>query len=141
MALSISIGDFVATAKLISSIVSSLRRSAKAPAEYQELERELFGLEKALKEIEHLELHSTLQPAANAIKCAALNCQHVLEEFNSKLSAYAEAFSLDRPRSRLETMNRKLRWDFSMKDEVTKLRMYIAAHVGSLNIRLLTLGL
>jgi hypothetical protein len=37
--------------------------------------------------------------------------------------------------------NQKLRWGFTMADEVRNLRAYVAAHVGSLNMRLLTEGL
>ena len=95
MTVSISIGDFIELSKLIIGIVSTLRRSASAPTEYQELERELSGLQKALQEIEHLEVHALHQPTANAIKCAALNCQIVLEEFNSKLSKYERPFGHD----------------------------------------------
>lgn len=141
MAVSISVGDFIAIAQLISGIVSTLKRSASAPTEYQELVRELSELQKALHEIEHLEVHASHQPAANAIKCAALNCQTVLEEFNSKLSKYEGPFSHDNASARFKAVGKKLRWEFRMTDEVTKLRVYIAAHVGSLNMRLLTLAL
>lgn len=141
MAVSISIGDFIDVAKLITRIVSTLKRSASAPVEYQELERELFGLQKALHEIEHLEVHSSHQPAANAIKCAALNCQNVLKDFDSKLLKYEGSFNHDSASARFKALGKNLRWEFRMTDEVAKLRIYIAAHVGSLNMRLLTLGL
>ncbi|KAL9111825.1 MAG: hypothetical protein Q9227_003884 [Pyrenula ochraceoflavens] len=141
MAIGISIGDFIATAKLISSIVSSLKRSANAPSQYRELERELFGLQKALNEVEHLQVEPSHQSTANAIKCAALGCQHVLEEFDSKLSRYETSLGNENASGRFKTVGKKLRWGFGMSEDVTKLRVYIAAHVGSLNMRLLTLGL
>jgi hypothetical protein len=36
---------------------------------------------------------------------------------------------------------RKVQWNFCMPDEVQRLRAYLAAHTGSLNMRLATLGL
>ena len=141
MAVSISIGDFIAISKIIGSIASALRDSARAPAEFQEIERELTDLQKTLNRIEHLEVPASHQPAANAIKCAALSCQTILEEFNAKLSKYRTSFNNDGPTARLKAAGKKLQWEFQMKDEVMKLRVYIAAHVGSLNLSLLTLGL
>ena len=143
MALSVSVGDFIAVAKVIKTIISSLKQSTRAPNEYQELERELFGLQMALYEIEHLEVHPSRQPAANAIKCAALSCKHVLVEFESKLSKYKEPLGHDRALARFNfnSVSKKLQWEFQIANEVSKLRVYIAAHVGSLNMRLLTLGL
>lgn len=141
MAVGFSVGDFIAVAKLICSIASTLKRSANAPTEYQELERELFGLQKALNEIETLQVEPSRQPAANAIKCAALSCHHVLEEFRSKLSKYDVPFRDHGAPRRFKAVGKKLRWGLGMAEEVTKLRVYIAAHVGSLNMRLLTFGL
>ena len=141
MPVSLSIGDFIAVTKLICDIISTLRRSASAHTECQELQRELSELQKALHDIEYLEVHDSHQPAAKAIKCAALSCQHVLEEFNTKLSKYKKPFGRDSASGRFKAVGKKLQWEFRMTDEVTKLRVYIAAHVGSLNMRLLTLGL
>ena len=142
MVVGFSVGDFIAVAKLIDSIVSILKRSANAPSEYLGLERELSDLQKALNGIECLHVDQSQQAAANALKCAALNCQHALEEFYSKLTEYQSSFGNGSDTSRrFKVMGKKLQWGLSMAEEVTKLRVYIAAHVGSLNMRLLTLGL
>lgn len=141
MAISISVGDLIAVAKLIKGIVSSLGKSTHAASEYRELERELFGLQRALHEIEHLAVLPSRQAAANAIKCAALSCQLILEEFSAKLSKYERDLGHNKPAAYLNAVSRKLQWELQMKDEVVKLRIYIAAHVGSLNMRLLTFGL
>src|SRR6266536_1592084 len=123
MPFSISIGDFIATAKLINDIVSSLKRTGGAASKYQELERELFGLQRALNEIEHLRVPASQQPAANAIKCAALNCQYVLEEFESKLSKYERNLGCRSVQGKIKAVGKKLQWGLGMTTEVTKLRV------------------
>ncbi|KAL9114878.1 MAG: hypothetical protein Q9227_001121 [Pyrenula ochraceoflavens] len=108
MSFGFGVGDFVATAKLISGIVSILKRSANAPTEYKELEQELFGLQNALSEIQHLQVEASRQSAVNAIKCAALNCQYVLEQFHAKLSKY-DIFDHEKAAGRLKAASKKLR--------------------------------
>ncbi|PQE09528.1 Ankyrin repeat-containing protein [Rutstroemia sp. NJR-2017a BBW] len=124
MSFGFSIGDFIAGATLIKEIISALRGTAKL--EYRELELELHGLKRALDELEHLQPGPGQEVAVNSVKAAALMCRYPLEEFQANLN---------------RKVARKVQWNISMLDEVQKLRAYIAAHVGSLNMRLLTLGL
>ena len=143
MSFGISIGDFIAVGRLIQDIVSSLRASSKS--EYRELILELHGLQRALHEIEHLKCHPSQEPAVNGIKVAALMCQYPLDEFASKLKRF-ESLGLGKAEhaSRLDKvkmLGTKLKWGFCMEEEVMKVRAYLVAHVGSLNMRLITQGL
>lgn len=141
MSFGFSVGDFLAGATLTKDMITALRGSAKL--EYRELELELYGLQRALAELEHLKPRPDQEVAVNAVKAAALMCRYPLEEFQAKLKRY-HLFSKregHRKRDVAERGMREVQWTLSMPDETMKLRAYIAAHVGSLNMRLLTLGL
>lgn len=138
MSFGFAVGDFIAAGKLIKDIVAILRTSART--EYQELMLELDSLQRALHHVEHLRASLDSQISVQSIKVAALMCTHVLDEFAGKLKKFEGlADRSDRTRLRLWTL--KLRWGFTMAEEVRNVRAYIAAHVGSLNMRLLTEGL
>lgn len=141
MSFGFSAGDFITIATLIKNIVSAL--STSSTAEYHELLLELHGLQRALNEIEHLNGPPSQELAINAVKVAALICQYPLTDFASKLKKYE---GLDQniktnDESRVKTWRLKLQWGFTMEEEVQKLRAYLMAHVGSLNMRLTTLNL
>jgi len=144
MSFGFSVGDFIAGAVLITEIVEALQGSAIF--EYHELELELHGLKRALHEIEHLSSPPGHEAAVNGIKAAALMCQYPLEEFKKTLAKYHSlGVTTDSEQNakfaRVKSWGRKAQWSVSMEKEVQKLRAYIAAHVGSLNMRLATLGL
>lgn len=143
MSFGFSVGDFLTAASLIRDIVSSLRNSSTSS--HHELVLELHGLQRALHEIEHLQCPLSQQAAVNGVKVAALMCQHPLDEFAGKLKKF-ESLGLDYggkmgKRDKMKIWGKKVQWGFSMEEEVTKLRAYLVAHVGSLNMRLITLGL
>ena len=48
---------------------------------------------------------------------------------------------LEKARKTVRGAERKIEWEVKMIKEVEILRGYLVAHVGSLNLRLLTLGL
>ena len=143
MSFDFSVGDFITVGKLVQDIISSLR--ASSISEYNELILELHGLQRALNEIEHLKCHPSQEPAITGIKVAALMCQYALDEFASKLKRF-ESLGLGQAGhaskfEKVKMLGTKLRWGFCMKEEVTKIRGYLVAHVGSLNMRLITQGL
>ena len=138
MSFGFAVGDFISVINLIKDVISSLRTASVS--EYRELIIELHGLQRALDEIEHL-LHSPeLEPAINSIKVAALMCQYPLGEFAGKLKKF-EGLDLGQRQNRAKLWSKKLKWSFTMEEEVRNLRAYLVAHVGSLNMRLLTQGL
>jgi hypothetical protein len=142
MSFGFSAGDFIAAAKLIADIVSCLKRVGGAVTEYQELERQLFALERALDEIEHLRVPESQQNAANAIKVAALQCRYSLEDYAGKFKKYADTLSSGSTTGGvLRGVKRKLQFGLGMRKEAQELRIYILVHVGTLSTRLLSLGL
>lgn len=143
MSFGFSVGDFITVGRLVQHIVSSLR--ASSITEYRELILELHGFQRALHEIEHLKCHPSQEPAVSGIKVAALMCQYPPDEFAGKLKRFE---SLDSSKAghasqlvRVSVWGKRLRWGFCMEEEVMKVRAYLVAHVGSLNMRLITEGL
>ncbi|KAE9377454.1 hypothetical protein N431DRAFT_329033 [Stipitochalara longipes BDJ] len=142
MSLGFSLKDFLTVTKLISTISGSLKSSGGSSSDYQELVRELALLQRALTDIEHLTGPPSELPSINAIKCAALNCQYVLDEFAGKLQKYEK--SLSNGTGDWEKVNegvKKMEWEVFMKEDVRDLRAYLTSHVGSLNMRMITQGL
>ena len=142
MSFGISAGDFVTIGRLVNDIVSALRSSAVK--EYNELILELHGLQYALQRIEQLRPDSAQTAEVNAIKVAALICHYPLEEFASKLRKFDVLDDQKHGHKRKEAFEKgkaKIKWTLTMEKEVQQLRAYLAAHVRSLNTRLLTQGL
>ena len=138
MSFGISVGDFIAVGHLVKDIVSALH---SAETDYLELILELYSLERALHEVEHLNAPPGQEVVVNAVKVAALLCHHPLKQFKQKLEQYhvLEA-GPKKPADVVKSWGRKAQWSFSMPDEAHKLRNYLIAHVSSLNMRLITLG-
>lgn len=143
MSFGFSIGDFLATGKLIKDIVSCLRNSSVLV--FRELESELDGLQRALHEIEHLRSSPSEQANINGLKVAALLCQHQLNQFASRPRKF-ERLSLangqrNRKRDALWLCGRKLQWGFTTEEEVIKLgrllqRMWTVSTCGCLHMAL-----
>lgn len=141
MSFGFSVGDFLSTASLIKDIVKCLRSSGGSASEYQELMRELDGLQNALTKIENLRGSAKQTPSINGIKVAALNCQYVLRNFLKKLEEYEKSFEYEKTRGLVVDSTKKVKYELAMKTEVQNLRTYLTMHTGSLNLRLLTEGL
>ena len=143
MSFGFSAGDFLAAARLIRDTISLLRSASSSS--YQGLILELHGLQRAFYQIEHLKCSSSQEAEVNGIKFAAAMCQHRLDEFAAKVKKF-ERLGVDRggkfaKKELPKIWARKLQWGFTMEEEVAELRAYLVAHVGSLNMRLITLGL
>lgn len=141
MSFGFSVGDFVSIGLLIKEIASALNGSSTA--EYRELTNELQLLQQTLHEIEHLEELPGQEDVINKVKFAAVMCHIPLDDFASKLKKYDILADSDLKQNiRLaKSWGRKVQWNVSMKDEIQKLRAYLGVHMGSLNLRLTTLGL
>ena len=127
------VGDGIAVANLIASIVKCLRDTGGARSDYQELIRELESLENALNHVDRLK-----DPAADRIKCAALMCRYPLQEFLRKIEKYEGRIGLH---AGSHSVFPRLQWGLGKKGEIAKLRDYMNLHIGSINMQLLTVGL
>ena len=141
MSFGFSVGDFVNASILIRDIVRCLKASGGSASEYQELVRELDGLQSALTGIEHLKASPKQVPTVNGIKVAALNCQYILRAFLTKLETYEKSLATGNTRGWVADCAKKIKYELVTKGEVQNLRTYLMMHTNSLNIMLLTEGL
>ncbi|KAH0558470.1 hypothetical protein GP486_004875 [Trichoglossum hirsutum] len=143
MSFGFAVGDFIAAGKLIASIVSALNSSRGSSAAYQELRRELLSLQQALNHINNLTSPNLQQqPKVYAIKCAALSVQYPLSDFFTKLRKYDS--SLGRAAgsgSKVRDVSEKVRWKLGMEEEVKQIRVVLSAHIGTINMMLVSHGL
>ena len=141
MSFGFSVGDFIAAGIIIKDIIFALRTSSTS--DHQELIFELHGLQRALDEIEHLQVGPQHETEVNALKVAGLTCQYRLDDFAGKLKKYESLGQVTKAGSakKAKIWRLKLQWGFSMEAEVQSLRAYLIAHVGYLNMRLTTLNL
>jgi hypothetical protein len=141
MSFGFSVGDFIATGLLIKDIICSLKASGGATSEFQELIRELDGLQKVLDMIEGLDGTSGQSFVIDGLKIAALNCQFVLDGFRTKLKKYEAGLGQARSAGRLKDGATKIKWTLMMKKDVQDLRAYLSGHTSSLNLRLSLAGM
>ncbi|KAL8915745.1 MAG: hypothetical protein Q9172_006709 [Xanthocarpia lactea] len=140
MSFGFSLGDFLATARLINEIIVALRSSSVS--EFNELTLELHAVQRSLDEIEHLQPSPGQELPVNAIKVAALLCQHPLQEFAVKLNKFKSLGHVGGTgKDQLQRWKSKLQWGFTMEEEVQRIRIILAAHMATLNVRLSTYGL
>ena len=77
------------------------------------------------------------------MKVAALTYRFPLDKFATKMRNF-ECLEKQGTLSRAQKFSlrkMKLEWRFTMEEEVQRFRTYIMAHVGSLKMRLMILGL
>jgi hypothetical protein len=141
MSFGFSVGDFINVTILIKDIITCLKASGGSASEYQELMRELDGLQSALTGIEHLRASPDRTPTVNCIKVAALSCQYLLRDFLTKLETYGKSLAAGKTRGQVVDCTKKIKYEFVTKTEVQNLRIYLMMHTNSLNMRLLTEGL
>ena len=140
MAFGISVGDFLAIARLIKDIASALQSSSIS--EFNELTNELNSIQRALYNIEHLPVLPGQESTINGIKIAALLCKHPLTEFAAKLKNYDALGKVNLTRKeQLKKWKLKLQWGLTMEEEVQRIRIVLSAHMASLNTQLATQGL
>src|SRR5436305_14460160 len=111
MSLGFSADHFLSAAILIKDIVICLKASGGSASEYQELMRELDGLQSALTAIEHLKASPEQTPMVNGIKVAALNCQYILRDFSTKLETYEKSLATGKTRGWAVDSKKKIQYE------------------------------
>ncbi|RDL35768.1 uncharacterized protein BP5553_06380 [Venustampulla echinocandica] len=141
MSFGFSVGDFIALGSLIADIASSLREAGGSKSEYQEILRELEGLEHALSHLDKLQSGDACSTSIASIKYAALSCRRPLEQFLNKIKKYDSALGVWSKAGTIRSAADKLKWAYTQKDETRKLQIYLNIHVGTINILLAEHGL
>jgi ElaB/YqjD/DUF883 family membrane-anchored ribosome-binding protein len=141
MSFGFSVGDFIAVGSLIADIISNLREAGGSKSEYQEILRELEGLQHALSYLDKLQSSDACSTSIDSIKYAALSCRRPLEQFLDKIKKYDNALGVWSKAGTIRSAADKLKWAYTQKDEIRKLQTYLNVLVGTVNILLAEHGL
>jgi hypothetical protein len=90
----ISVGDFIASIELIHDVLEALKESNGSAAQFQELIRELYSLERALLAVKALKTLPAQNSEIDAIKQAAAQCQVTVDTFLQKNKKFTRHWAL-----------------------------------------------
>jgi len=136
-----SVGDFVSGINLIRELTKALEDSAGSAAEYRELIKELYSLERALLEVKALDLDESQHAQQVALRQAATQCQQTIDGFLQKIRKFQPALCTGGSKSSWRDGLRKVEWALYKKEDVEKFRAQINGHTASINILLMTVQL
>ncbi|KAL5600873.1 hypothetical protein FOVSG1_006903 [Fusarium oxysporum f. sp. vasinfectum] len=141
MSFGFSVGDFVAALKLVGDVVASLQEVGGAASQFRELTQELFSLETALLRVKQLEFEDHQHAEYVALKQAASQCQHTIDEFWTKASRYQKHLLGQGKASAAKKAWMKVQWSLFKTDDLARFKSDIAAHTQSILVLLATLQL
>jgi hypothetical protein len=136
----------IAVSILIKDVFIALDDSTGASAEYQELCRELWALDRALLEVELLsrscDTSVELNALSHTVRRVADQCKECIEGFLVKIKGYERSLR-DGGRGegkmgRVCDVGRKIRWGLTQKGELARFRAEINAHSSAINMLLIT---
>ena len=136
-----SASDFISIIKLIRDITEALEDSAGSCAEYLDLIRELYSLERALLEVKGLELDESQRPQKIALVQAAAQCQQTIDEFVQKIRRFQPALRIGGSGSGWRDILCKVQWALCKKEDVRSFRAKLSGHTASINILMMTIQL
>lgn len=136
-----SAGDFISGIHLIRDLIKALEDTAGSSADYRDLIRELYSLERALLEVKHLDLDESQHTQGVALQQAATQCQHTIDEFLQKIGKFQPSLRTGGSKSHWRDGLRKVEWALYKKEDVQKFRAQLNGHTASINILLMTLQL
>lgn len=100
--------------------------------------KELYGLERALLEVKHLNLDQSQFSQQIALRQAATQCQETIDTFLQTIRKFQPALSDGISKSSLKDNLRKIQWALYRKEDVERFRAQISGHSASINILLMT---
>lgn len=138
----LSVGDCITISILIKDVFSALDNSQGSAAEYQELCRELWSLDKALLEVKQLSENISDVVQLNALQQsvgrAVTQCKECIVTYLDKIKAFNRTLRDGGSGSRIRDAYGKIKWSLTQKYELVKFRREIAAHGSAINMLLIT---
>ncbi len=139
-----SVGDIISICLLAKDLVEALNSSRGAAAEYQEIIRELWVLERALLQVDLLSRTCDNTAELNALhetaRCAAEDCRGCITGFLKKIKKYEPSLKENGCGSVIRDASRKIQWQIMQSNDVSKFRAEISAHSQSISMLLATLS-
>lgn len=138
----VSAGDVIAVSILIKDVIKALDDSRGSSADYQKAIHELWTLDRALLEVEHLSRTCDTTVELNALryaaKRAAEQCRLHISVFLTKIKSYDSSLGAGGSGSRLRDAAKKVQWTFAQRDELAKFQTEVNGHISAINMLLIT---
>lgn len=131
-----SVGDIVASVKLIVKISDALKEAHGAKLDYQESIDFLFGLETTLQNLRCLAPILVTPLHESLLQFEVEKIAKPIATFFSEVQKFELSLSLQSKRSSWRTASRKIQWTLYTSKEVKKLRDRSSVPMSSLNILL-----
>jgi hypothetical protein len=136
-----SVGDILSVCLIVKDLVAALDDSRGSSAEYREVIRELWGLDRALLEVDLLSrtCENTTEMTAlfNTAKKAADDCRQSIASFSKKIRKYETSLKEGAATNFLRDTAMKIKW-VTRKEDLAKFRAEVNAHSSSINMLLAT---
>ncbi|CAI6342518.1 unnamed protein product [Periconia digitata] len=129
-----SVGDFLATLKLVGSIVDALREASHSTSMFHELLNELEALDTALNHVNRVEFDDSQHFEQLALYQAAAQCRRSIDTFWGETRKYQPHLSKDGTDSRMKDSWMKVKWAVCKKKDVDAFRAEIQAHTSSIQV-------
>ncbi|KAH9209390.1 hypothetical protein DL95DRAFT_526918 [Leptodontidium sp. 2 PMI_412] len=140
-----SAGDVIAVCILVKDVIKALDDIQGASAEYQQLSRELWSLDRALLEVELLSrtCDSTIELNAlsHTTRRVVDQCKESMELFLRKVRTYNCSLREGGSGDRIRDAGKKIKWALTQKEEVARFRTEINGHSSTINMLLITAGI
>ncbi|KAE9368192.1 hypothetical protein N431DRAFT_547295 [Stipitochalara longipes BDJ] len=140
-----SVGDIISISLIVKDLVQALDDSRGSAAEYQDLIRELWALDRVLLEVEQVSRNSEQTNGLYALwvttKRATDECRQCIENFLEKIKKYEKSLGGLASGHTLRGVPMKIRWRLTQSDELEKFRTAINAHCSSLSMLLIAVNL
>jgi hypothetical protein len=135
-----SVGDFISAINVVQTVIDALSASSKSSSELQELFRQLYSLETALREIKQLEVSESLHAEVLALKQSAAQCQLTISDFLSKTASYQpHLLCPNGVSSSLRGRWKKVKWAMCKRKDVVQFKTDLLAHTESIQLLLATI--
>jgi hypothetical protein len=139
-----SVGDVISISLIVKDLVKALDDSRGSAAEYQDVIRELWSLDRVLLEVEQLSRNSEQTIELYALwvtaKRATDECRRSIENFLEKIKKYEKSLGGRTSGHTIRGVPMKIRWRLTQSDELEKFKAAINAHCSSLNMLLITVN-
>ncbi len=135
-----SVGDFISAINVVQTVIDALSASSKSSSELQELFRQLYSLETALREIKQLEVSESLHAEVLALKQSAAQCQLTISDFLSKTASYQpHLLCPNGVSSSLRGRWKKVKWAMCKRKDAVQFKTDLLAHTESIQLLLATI--
>ena len=137
-----SVGDITAVCLIVKDLVDALDKSQRSAAEYQQIIRELWSLDRALLQVLDLSQKCEDCVELNALRVTVVQaveqCRLSMSGFLEKINKYKQSLRCDGSGSFLKDSAMKLKWQVLQKGEVEKFRVEVIAQCSSINMLIAT---